>query len=110
MDDDQPGDAMDTPADAIRRLQAEGYDGNWYATEGGTLQCGECGDEFDPADVTVDEWERFEGQSDPADMTILYALTGPCGHRGLYSANFGPEAQPADIAVRRRLDSGTSND
>jgi len=96
---------METLSEAIQRLQGEGYDGNWYATDDGDLQCGECGETFDPTEVTVDHRERFEGQSDPADMTILYALSGPCGHRGLYSANYGPEAQPADIAVIRRMDS-----
>lgn len=104
MDDTQPADVMETLSEAVRRLQAEGYDGNWYAAEDGTLQCGECGAQFDPREVTVDGRYRFEGESDPADMSILYALSAPCGHRGLYSANYGPEAMPADVAVIRRME------
>ena len=65
---------MDTPSDAVRRLQAEGYTGNWFANRDHELECDETGKRFDPADLEVDHVLRFEGQSDPGDMTILYAL------------------------------------
>src|SRR3954454_1061102 len=80
------GDPMATVSEATRQLQADGYTGNWYAGDGGRLVCGECSAEFDAAEVTVDRVLRFEGQSDPDDEMIVFAVAGPCGHRGVYSA------------------------
>jgi hypothetical protein len=90
---------MSTVTEATRRLQDDGYTGNWYAGDHGRLICGECGAEFDPAEVTVDEVLRFEGQSDPDDEMILFAVQGPCGHRGVYSAAYGHYMSPEDAAV-----------
>jgi hypothetical protein len=97
------GDPMATVTDATRRLQADGYTGNWYASDSARLVCGECGGEFDAADVVVDEVLRFEGQSDPGDEVILFAVQGPCGHRGVYSAAYGPYQSPEDAAVIANL-------
>ena len=97
---------MATVSEATRELQAEGYTGNWFAAEGGRLVCGECGGEFDPADVTVDRVLRFEGQSDPDDEMIVYAVQGPCGDRGIYSAAYGPYQSPEDAAVISKLPRG----
>ena len=52
---------------------------------------------LDPAEVEIDHILRFEGQSDPGDMTILFALRTPSGAKGVYSAPFG-----ADDAGRGR--------
>ena len=83
---------MDTVSDAIRRLQADGYTGNWFATADHQLSCTVTGDVIDPSTVEIDHILRFEGQSDPDDMTILYALRSPTGAKGLYSA---PPLRPA---------------
>ena len=48
----------------------------------------------DPADVVIDHILRFEGQSDPGDMTILFALQAPSGDRGLYSTASGAPLRP----------------
>ena len=100
---------MATVTDATRRLQAAGYTGNWYANDAGQLVCGECGEVFDPADVIVDEVLRFEGQSDPDDEMILFAVRGPCGHQGVYSAAYGPYRSPEDAAVIAKLPRGRSH-
>jgi hypothetical protein len=90
---------METVTEAIDRLRAQGFRLDFSAVAGGRLRCSECGKEFDPATVHIDEIVRFEGESDPGDETILYALSGECGHAGLYSAPYGPDATPEDIAV-----------
>jgi hypothetical protein len=100
------GDAMSTVTEATRALQAEGYTGNWFATEDRRLVCGECGAEFDPENVIVDQVLRFEGQSDPDDEMIVFAVQGPCGDRGIYSAAYGPYQSPEDIAAIARLPRG----
>lgn len=97
---------MDTLSDVIRRLQADGYTGNWYATPEGKLRCNESGEELDPAEVHVDHVLRFEGQSDPGDMMILYALRTESGSKGLYSAAFNADTPPGDSRVITRLPAG----
>jgi hypothetical protein len=90
---------METLSEAMNRLRARGFPHDFSAVEGGRLRCGECGAEIDPASVRIDEIVRFEGISDPGDESILFALSGPCGHNGLYSAPYGPDATPEDITV-----------
>jgi hypothetical protein len=90
---------METLSEAINRLREQGYRHDFSAASGGLLRCGECGAEIDPATVKIEEIVRFEGISDPGDESILFALSGPCGHAGLYSAPYGPDATPEDVAV-----------
>jgi hypothetical protein len=94
---------MDTLSDAVRRLQADGYTGNWFATPDHKLACDETGEVVDPGDVVIDHILRFEGQSDPGDMTILFALQAPSGDRGLYSAAFGALTESDDSEVIARM-------
>ena len=94
---------MDTLSDAIRRLQAEGYTGNWFANADRVLECNESGDVLDPQEAQIDHVLRFEGESDPGDMTILFALRTPAGSKGLYSAPFGALTPPEDAEVIARL-------
>jgi hypothetical protein len=94
---------MDTLSDAVRRLQAQGYTGNWFATPDHKLACDETGEVVDPADVVIDHILRFEGQSDPGDMTILFALQAPSGQKGVYSAAFGANTSTDDVEVMARM-------
>ena len=93
---------METLSEAVTRLRSAGYIENWIAADG-TLRCFACNATFDPAAVAVDEVVRFEGPSDPGDESILFALTGPCGHRGQYSAAHGSYGSAEDAAVTSAL-------
>jgi hypothetical protein len=90
---------METLTEAIERLRGRGFTVDFSAAPGGLLRCEECGSEFDPALLHIDEIVRFEGESDPGDESILFALSGTCGHVGLYSTAYGSDAAPEDIAV-----------
>jgi hypothetical protein len=90
---------METLTEAIARLRAQGFLRDFSAVADGRLRCSECDAEFDPGALQIDEIVRFEGESDPGDESILFALSGPCGHAGLYSTAYGPDAPPEDVAV-----------
>jgi hypothetical protein len=90
---------VETLTEAIERLRAQGFLTDFSAVPGGRLRCEQCGSEFDAAQLHIDEIVRFEGASDPGDESILFALSGPCGHAGLYSTAYGPDATPEDAAV-----------
>ncbi len=89
--------------EAVARLQALGYDGELRASAGGRLYCPACDSVMDADLAAVDQTVRFEGDSNPDDESVLVALTLPCGHRGLYSAAFGPATPPNDVAVLHAL-------
>jgi hypothetical protein len=90
---------METLTEAINRLRRDGYRHDFAAVAGAKLRCGACGNEVDAAGLMITEVVRFEGVSDPGDESVLYGLSGPCGHLGLYSAAFGSDATSEDIAA-----------
>ncbi len=97
---------METLSQATTRLSLAGYDENYRAADG-HLVCGRCGTGHDPAAMTIDEIVRFEGESNPDDEAILYALDAGCGHRGLYIAAYGPDATADDIVIAAALPDAT---
>lgn len=101
----EPPGEMETLSAASERLRAAGYTENWEAVDG-ALRCWACGTDHAPTEVTVDEVVRFEGPSDPGDESILFALNGPCGHRGQYSVGYGPSTPADEIAVVKALGAG----
>lgn len=94
---------METLAEATRRLRDAGYTLDLTAVPGARLHCPACDLDFPADDFHIDEIVRFEGASDPDDETILVAVADPQGHRGLYTAAFGPDTPPADAAALRAL-------
>ncbi len=47
---------------------------------------------------------RFEGESNPSDEMILFALhCGECGAAGTYVVAYGPAIEPDDAEVVSRL-------
>ena len=53
--------------------------------------------------MTIRDYYRFEGTSDPDDMSIVYALEGSDGTRGILVDAFGTYADPAVGAVLDRM-------
>lgn len=93
---------MDTLSDRMRQLHAAGWTVQLSVSDGG-LRCDGCSCWTAPEDVRVDEVYRFEGTSDPGDESILFAISAPCGHRGLLPASYGNDQLPDVAEVVRRL-------
>jgi len=49
---------------------------------------------FKAEDLTIVEHHRFEGASDPEDMSVLYAIESTDGIRGVIADAFGVYANP----------------
>lgn len=94
---------METVIEAMRRLRAEGYVHDLQAAPGGQLRCQTCGALVDPESVTVTETIRFEGESNPDDEAIVFAIDSRGGCLGQYSAAFGSSASVLDVEVLKRL-------
>jgi hypothetical protein len=58
---------------------------------------------FRPEDLRIRNHFRFEGTSDPGDMSIVYALEARDGTRGILVDAFGTYADPAVGAILNRM-------
>lgn len=96
--------SYDTLSDCVNDLQRRGYDVDLEVNERGL--CSRVREEpLDPALFTIDEYYRFEGTSDPADMSIVYAISSEeLGLKGLIVNAFGTYASGVVNKMVSKLD------
>lgn len=84
---------MKTLASCINKLVLDGYTGNFKVTDKGlfSIENDKC---YRPQDVHIVNFFRFEGASDPADNSILYAIELSDGTKGTLTDAYGPYADP----------------
>jgi hypothetical protein len=97
-----PGALYAREAPAISALKGQGFTGD-FVVEGGRLRLSGTDKRFRPEDLTIVNHMRFEGTSDPGDMSIVYAIDAPDGTRGTLVDAFGTYADPAVGAVLSRM-------
>jgi hypothetical protein len=96
-----------TLAGAMHELDRRGFVEHFMLTNGGLLGL-PSGKKFRPDEIKVSEVYRFEGISDPGDMSVLYALETRSGLHGTLVDAFGVYADPGvgafmkEVALRRR--------
>ena len=94
---------MDTLTEVLDRLARIGYVDDIVPAPGGVL-CLDSGSVTSVDALRVDEIVRLEGDSDPDDELIVYALTCTvCDRRGTFVAKFGPDTTPEETALMRAL-------
>ena len=79
------------------RLRKEGFTRDFNVVEGGltTIQHeGNTPKLWRAEDVRIVDFYRFEGESNPDDMAILYAIECVDGTKGTISNSYGPTADP----------------
>jgi hypothetical protein len=97
-------DGVETLSHAVDRLTAAGYRDDFHADAVG-LHATIAGCSHEPEAFLVDEVFRYEGPTDPADESIVFALRcKPHGAKGTYTVAFGPNMPAADARAVRRLD------
>ena len=64
-------DDMNTLSQIMNKLTVKGYDNEFRWTENGFCAKDKC---YQPEDLTIVKTYRFEGVSDPSDMSILYLI------------------------------------
>ena len=84
----------ETLAGAIDQLARRGFTQSLSVT-GNRLRVVET---FRPEDVVIREYRRFEGVSDPDDMSIVYAIEALGGTRGTLVDAYGVYSDP-DISM-----------
>ncbi|MES2628290.1 MAG: hypothetical protein V4616_04905 [Bacteroidota bacterium] len=88
---------MTTLSEAMTHLKENGYTIDFTVDETGLIATEGSDKHYQPDEITVGNFYRFEGASDPGDMSILYAIETKDGTKGTLSDSFGPEADP-DVA------------
>lgn len=84
--------AYDTVAEAVKGLKQRGYSID-FNLEAGRIFCDKTPVSLKPADFQITEFYRFEGESDPADEAVVYAIESRNGQKGLLVTGFGISAE-----------------
>ena len=93
-----------TMSEVIAGYADAGFTSDFDVTDEGQLQCGACDALSAPGDVRMSSLRRLEGESDPADMAAVVALTCPvCGAQGTVVLGYGPMAAGHEADVLHGL-------
>lgn len=98
--------SMETLSEAVDRLSNAGYPDDFHAMPDG-LRDRETGRIHAPESLVIENVLRFEGESDPADESVVFALSSPTQDlRGTYVVVYGPGIGALDAQMVRRLTDG----
>ena len=87
----QDKEELTTQVKVEARLNAEGFTKDFRVTEG-RLSSYDNDKTYGPEEVKIIDFFRFEGETNPDDMAILYAIECNDGTRGTISNSYGPLA------------------
>ncbi|MCY7352877.1 MAG: phosphoribosylpyrophosphate synthetase [Cytophagaceae bacterium] len=92
----------DTLSQAVNDLAARGYTEN-FTLEGNQLTSSKLNLRFNPEDFEIVETHRFEGESDPGDMSVAYAIESKDGVKGVMVNAFGTYASTLSGDMAKKL-------
>lgn len=94
----------------LNRLRKDGFKHDFKVSEEGLCSM-ENDKTFNPEEVRIVDFYRFEGESDPDDMSILYALETSDGLKGTISNSYGTYAdRNVDEFIKKVEDLGKNLD
>lgn len=100
---------MKSVIEIIESLREEGYI-NDFSIKNDKLCCDSDGSKYEAADLIIEKTERYEGDSNPSDSAIIYAITAKDGTKGVLVDSYGAYADPklakiiGDIPLREEHD------
>jgi hypothetical protein len=95
--------SYDTLTEAINDLKARGYNRDFNLRET-FIECGATGTQLAPNEFEIKEVYRFEGDTDPGDELILYAIESKKGGlKGTLVNAFGPYANSISSELIAKL-------
>jgi len=92
----------ETLTHVLDELSRRGYREHFRVVDGRLHAIGTA-QRFEPRDVVIRGYHRFEGVSDPDDMAIVYAIETKNGVRGILVDAFGVYSDPTIGAALRRV-------
>ena len=97
-----------TMADAMNDMKRRGFTADFELIDK-TFRTLGSERAFQPDELTIVEHHRFEGQSDPEEMAVVYAIEARDGTRGVLVDAYGVYANPdlsaflKDVRMRENL-------
>lgn len=91
MKKESPSEDMSTLVSCMNNATKKGFKADFRVTENG-LESSSNNKVFQPTDVCIENFYRFEGESDPADSTILYLIKTNTGLKGVLLDAYGAYA------------------
>ena len=92
--------AYDTVTAAVNGLKQRGYTKDFNLEEN-SIVCHE--DKYYPEDFEIVEVYRYEGNSDPADEAVVYAIEGKGGEIGGLVSGYGISADEMSDEMAKKL-------
>jgi hypothetical protein len=84
---------MKTLSQMLNHLHNKGFIHDMEVKEDG-LVSKDTNEVFKPEELTIEKVYRFEGDSDPADMAVLYGISANSGTKGTLIDAFGTYQNP----------------
>jgi len=92
----------DTVSETLNGLKARGFNLDFNLQE----NCLVCeGDKFDVNDFEIVEVHRFEGNTDPSDEAVVYAIQSVNGLKGVLVNGYGvsSDTMTADMIIKLKI-------
>ncbi|MES1219064.1 MAG: hypothetical protein ABUT20_26390 [Bacteroidota bacterium] len=90
----------ETVSEAVNGLKQRGFILDFNLSEN-SLVCKD--DKFSHEEFEITEVYRFEGNSDPADEAIVYAIESNKGHKGVLVNGYGPSSDAVGSEMAKKL-------
>ena len=90
----------ETVSKAIEELRKQGYTLD-FNLENNALVCN--GDKYNPNDFEIDDVYRYEGDTDPADESAVYAIQSSNGLKGILVTGYGASADRSSAQILEKL-------
>jgi hypothetical protein len=90
----------DTVSNAISKLREQGFTLD-FNLKGNSLVCNEAA--LRPEDFEIVDTYRYEGDSDPGDEAVVYAIRSASGLKGILVAGYGTTADSASTELLKKL-------
>ena len=92
--------SYETVSEAVNELKKRGFDLDFNLEE----NCIIChSDKFDAKDFEIVEVYRFEGNTDPSDEAIVYAIESVNGKKGVLVNGYGISADVISSEIAKKL-------
>ena len=89
-----------TVTEAINNLRAEGFNVDFNIVENWiTYHSGK----FDTDEFNIVEVYRYEGESDPGDEAVVYAIESASGIKGILVAGYGASSDSISTKMLQKL-------
>lgn len=82
---------LKTLVECVNKMIADGYSED-FTVVGDKLKSLKTEKTYEPSEVTIINFYRFEGETDPQDNSILYVLEAKDGAKGTLVDAYGPYA------------------